>query len=138
MMRGLLAVTPSGRPLGLRGMKTLVCGKGGFGKKRQRKTRLFRDKERVKRLEGIGHPAARKACCGETRFVRVGDRECDLYDIFVPERPVGVDWLIRAAGNRGTRHPELYLWEVVRATTPLGNAELLVPARDNVAQPQRA
>jgi hypothetical protein len=88
------------------GIKTWVRAEEEFGKRHQRKTRLIREKESVKWLEGIEHLAALKARCAETRFVGVGDRESDLYELFVAELPAGVDWLIRAAWNRRARHPE--------------------------------
>ena len=134
MMHSLLAVTPEGLPLGVLGMKTWVRADEEFGKGHQRKTRLIHEKESVKWLEGIEHLAALKARCADTRFVGVGDRESDLYELFVAERPAGVDWLIRAAWNRRARHPDGYLWEAVQATTPLGNTDLLVPARRNFPQ----
>ena len=34
------------------------------------------------------------------RLVAVCDREADLYDLFITERPAGVDWLVRAAWDR--------------------------------------
>jgi hypothetical protein len=134
MMHSLLAVTPEGLPLGVLGMKTWIRPEQEFGKKHQRKTRSVREKESVKWLEGIEHLAALKTRCAETRFIGVGDRESDLYELFAAERPAGVDWLIRAAWNRRAHHPEGHLWEVVQATTPLGHSDLLVPARPNLAQ----
>ena len=134
MMHSLLAVTPEGLPLGVLGMKTWVRPEAEFGKKHQRKSRSVQDKESVKWLEGIEHLATLKARCADTRFVGVGDRESDLYELFVAERPSGVEWLVRAAWNRRARHPEQYLWEAVQATTPLGHTELLVPARHHLPQ----
>ncbi|SAL07988.1 Transposase for transposon Tn5 [Caballeronia arationis] len=134
MMHSLLAVTPEGLPLGVLGMKTWVRPEEEFGKKHQRKTRPVHEKESAKWLEGIAHLAELKKRCADARFVCVGDRESDLYELFAAERPAGVDWLIRAAVNRRARHPEGYLWEAVQATAPLGRTELLVPARHNLPQ----
>jgi hypothetical protein len=134
IMHSLLAVTPEGLPLGVLGMKTWVRPDEAFGKKHQRKTRSIAQKESIKWIEGIEHLAALKARCAGTRLVCVGDRESDLYELFATERPAGVDWLGRAARNRCVRHPEAYLWETVLATAPLGDTELLVPARGNLAQ----
>uniref|UniRef100_UPI003F490CAA IS4 family transposase n=1 Tax=Cupriavidus yeoncheonensis TaxID=1462994 RepID=UPI003F490CAA len=130
----MLAVTPEGLPLGVLGMKTWVRPEEEFGKKHQRKIRSIHEKESVKWIEGISHLAALKRRCPEARFVCVGDRESDLYELFAAERPAGVDWLVRAAANRRAQHPEGYLWETVQATAPLGRTELLVPARGNLPQ----
>uniref|UniRef100_UPI001F3B77DD IS4 family transposase n=1 Tax=Paraburkholderia aspalathi TaxID=1324617 RepID=UPI001F3B77DD len=134
LMHSLLAVTPEGLPLGVLGMKTWARPVEAFGKKHQRKARPITEKESIKWIEGIEHLGALKARCAETRLVGVGDRESDLYELFATERPDGVDWLIRAARNRCVRHPQEYLWETVQATAPLGNTDLLVPARGNMPQ----
>jgi hypothetical protein len=124
MMHSLLAVTPEGLPLGVLGMKTWVRPEKKFGRKAPATTRPIEQKESIKWLEGIEHLAALKLRCAQTRFVCVGDRESDLYELFSAERPAGVDWLIRAVHNRVACHPEGYLWEAVLATTPRGNTEL--------------
>jgi hypothetical protein len=134
MMHSLLAVTPEGLPLGVLGMKTWVRAQEEAGKGRHRKTRPIAEKESIKWIEGIRHLAALRTRCAETRFVCVGDRESDVYELFATERPDGVDWLIRAARNRRVRDPAQYLWESVQATAPLGHTELLVPARGSMAQ----
>ena len=51
------------------------------------------------------YPCSRKHCdasewSSTTEIISVGDREADVYDLFVAERPVGVELLIRAAWNR--------------------------------------
>ena len=100
MLHSLLAVTPEGLPLGVLGMKTWVRPDADLGKKKQRKQRPIEDKESAKWLEGIEHLAALKARCPDTRIVATGDRESDVYEVFVAERPAGVDWLVRAAWDR--------------------------------------
>jgi hypothetical protein len=134
MMHSLLAVTPEGLPLGVLGMKTWVRAQEEAGKGRHRKARPIEEKESIKWIEGIRHLAALRTRCAETRFVCVGDRESDVYELFATERPEGVDWLIRAARNRCVRHPERHLWESVQATAPLGYTDLLVPARGSMPQ----
>ncbi|TCK94573.1 IS4 family transposase [Paraburkholderia sp. BL9I2N2] len=134
IMHSLLAVTPEGLPLGVLGMKTWARPENGFGKKHQRATRPIEEKESIKWIEGIEHLAALKARCAGTRLVGVGDRESDLYELFTTERPDGVDWLVRASRNRRVMHPDEYLWDTVLATAPVGNTELLVPARGNLPQ----
>ncbi|WP_295493743.1 IS4 family transposase [uncultured Ralstonia sp.] len=134
MMHSLLAVTPEGLPLGVLGMKTWVRPDEEFGKKRQRATRPFSDKESTKWIEGIAHLAALKQQCVQTRLISVGDRENDLYDLFACARPEGVDWLIRAAYNRRTRHAEGYLWETVLACPVMGHSDLLVSAKHGLPE----
>lgn len=127
MMHSVLAVTPQGLPLGVLGMKTWIRPHEGLGKRLSRKQRTIGDKESVKWLEGLEHLSALKDHCPQTHIVGVCDREGDVYDVFVAERPAGVDWLVRASWNRSVDHPEKYLWEAM-ATAPLvGQTELQIP-----------
>ncbi|MFM0069399.1 IS4 family transposase, partial [Paraburkholderia aspalathi] len=131
LMHSLLALTPEGLPLGVVGMKTWIRRPEEFGKKHLRGQRSVREKESVKWLEGNEQLAAFKARCPRTHVVGVSDREGDVYDVFLAERPAGVDWLVRASWNRCVAHPEKYLWETVMAAPVLGETRLQVPAREN-------
>lgn len=128
LMHSLLALTPEGLPLGVLGMKTWVRPPEAFGKKHQRKQRSIGQKESVKWLEGSEHLGALKGHCPNTQIVGVSDREGDIYDVFIAERPAGVDWLVRASWNRCVAHDEQYLWQTVLASPVLGQSELQVPA----------
>lgn len=127
MMHSMLAVTPEGLPLGVLGMKTWARPADEFGKKHSRKKRTIRDKESVRWLEGLEHLSTLKGQCPETHIVDVCDREGDIYDVFVAERPAGVDWLVRASWNRGVAHPEKYLWETIATAPVVGQTELQIP-----------
>ncbi|CAB3773763.1 IS4 family transposase ISLpn5 [Paraburkholderia humisilvae] len=127
MMHSVLAVTPEGLPLGVPGMKTSIRPPDEFGKGQSRKQRTISDKESVKWLEGLEHLSALKGHCPETHIVGVCDREGDVYDVFVAERPTGVDWLVRAGRNRSVAHPEKYLWETIAAAPVPGRTELQIP-----------
>src|SRR5207249_8613133 len=82
------------------------------------KQRPIDDKESQKWLTSLDAVIAARAACPTTQFVSVGDREADVYDLFLVARPVGVDLLVRAAQDRKAEHPERYLWAAM-ATAPL-------------------
>src|SRR5262249_41263894 len=67
--------------------------------------------------------------CPTTRFVSVGDREADVYDLLAAERPEGVELLIRAAWNRCVQAPERYVWATVAASPVGAQLTLQVPRR---------
>lgn len=46
---------------------------------------------------------AARAAAPETTLVSVGDREADIYDLFLAERPAGVELLVRAQHDRWVR-----------------------------------
>jgi hypothetical protein len=127
MLHSALAVTPEGLPLGVLGMKTWIRPLDEHGKRRLRWQLPIRNKESVKWLEGLEHLSALKGHCPETHIVGVCDREGDVYEVFVAERPAGVDWLVRACRNRCVDHPEKYLWEAIATEPVVGQAELQIP-----------
>jgi hypothetical protein len=88
-MHSLLAVSPEGLPLGVLGLKTWARAPGEMGKRHRRKSLPVAQKESAKWLEGLSHLGALKAYCPDTRIVAVCDREADLYDLFLAERPAG-------------------------------------------------
>jgi hypothetical protein len=77
----------------------------------------------------------RRATSVRRRTLERGDREADVYDLFVAERAEGVDLLVRAAWDRRVVHDERYLWATVLAQ-PI--AEIVpVPVPRHGAQPAR-
>ena len=68
-------------------------------------------------------------------FVSVGDREADVYDLFVAERAAGVDLLVRAAWDRRVAHEERYLWAAVLAQPVAEIFTVSVPAAPGPARP---
>jgi len=76
------------------------------------------EKESQKWLTSLDALIAARAACPTTRFVSVGDREADVYDLFLVGRPRGVDLLVRAAQDRKVEQEERYLWAAM-ASAPL-------------------
>ena len=135
LMHSLLAVSPEGLPLGVLGLKTWIRPPEQMGKKHRRTHLPVSEKESVKWIEGVEHLATLKARCPTTRLVAVGDREADLYDLFMTARPAGVDWLVRAAWDRGVAHPQRHLWATLGTAPLLGHVELPLSSRHD--QPAR-
>lgn len=133
-MHSMLALTPEGLPLGVLGLKTWARPLEQLGKSKQRRTLPVRQKESVKWIEGLEHMTTLKAHCPNTQIVGVCDREADIYDVFVAERAERVDWLVRAAWNRGVNHPEKYLWEAMQSVPAMGTMQLRVPPRGAIAE----
>lgn len=130
LMHSLLAVSPEGLPLGILGLKTWIRPPEQIGKKHRRKRLPVTEKESVKWLEGLTQLGTLKERCPHTRLVAVCDREADIYELFVAERPAGVDWLVRAAWDRGVVHPQRHLWATMGTAPLLGHAEVRLPPRE--------
>ena len=130
-----LAFTPERVPLGLLAQQVWARDPNDVGKRATRKQRPIAEKESQKWLTSLEAVLAARVECPQTRFVSVGDREADVYDLFALERPAGVDLLIRAAWNRCVTQPEHYVWATVAARPIEAMYTVQVPRRG--AQPPR-
>lgn len=135
LLHGTVAFTPERVPLGVMAERVWRREEADLGKRAKRKERPITDKESQKWLDSLQAVIAAKAACPPTHFVSVGDREADVYDLFVVERPPGVDLLIRAAWDRCVAGPQPHLWEAVAAAPVAGTLTLTVPRRGE--QPAR-
>lgn len=129
-----LALTPEHVPLGL--LHQQVWARDPELRREQdHKTRPLEEKESQKWLLSLQAVIAARAACPETHFVSVGDREADVYDLFLLERPVGVDLLVRAAQNRKVEGPESYLWAAMASAAVAATVEVQLGERGK--QPAR-
>jgi len=104
-----LALTPERVPLGL--LQQQVWARDpAVHRNDDHKQRPIADKESQKWLTSLEAVIAARAACRDTQFVSIGDREADVYDLFLVARPVGVDLLVRAAQDRKADHPDHHLW----------------------------
>jgi hypothetical protein len=110
-----LAFTPERVPLGLLAQAVWARDPEAVGQRTTRKQRPITEKESRKWLQSVAAVNEARHECPQTHFVRVGDREADVYDVFVAERAAGVDLLVRAAWDRRVVHEEQYLWATVQA-----------------------
>jgi len=104
-----LAVTSEGVPLGIADLQVWTRARDDFGQSEQRYERLITEKESIKWLNSYRAAAKFQAQHPTTRFVSVGDREADVFELFeltqsddIPmtddgERP---ELLIRASQDR--------------------------------------
>ena len=129
-----LALTPEHVPMGL--LQQQVWARDPQVRHHQdHKQRPTCEKESQKWLTSLEAVIAARAACATTQFVSVGDREADVYDLFLVARPPGVDLLIRAAQDRKAEHPEQYLWAAM-ATAPVA-ATVTVHMGARAQQPAR-
>jgi hypothetical protein len=122
-----LAFTPERLPLGLLAQQVWARNPADRGKRATRKRRPLAEKESQKWLTSVDAVIETQAHCPQTHFVCVGDREADVYDLLVQERPSGVDLLVRAAWNRRVDHPERYLWAKVAVQPVVATLGVRVP-----------
>lgn len=124
-----LAVTPERVPLGLVAQQVWARDPAEVGKRARRKQLPIAQKESQKWLTSLDAVFTAQAECPETRFVSVGDREADVFDLLAAARPAGVELLIRAAWNRCVEAPECYVWATVEAQPVRTHLVVQVPRR---------
>jgi hypothetical protein len=120
-------------PLGVLEMQVWARDAETFAQLKDHKQRAIADKESNKWLLSLAAVEAARKACPDTHFVSVGDREADIYDLFMLERSPGVDLLVRAAENRRVEAEERYLWAAVAASPVVASAEVKVPPRNGQA-----
>lgn len=112
-----LAVSGSGEPLGLVGQHTWTRSErsGKSGKRRSKETE---EKESQRWLDTLS--AAEKGVDETVSLVHVGDREADIYDLFVQPRRQNSHLLIRAEQNRKVQEELGYLMPMAEHAPVLG------------------
>jgi len=129
-----LAITPERVPLGLLAQQVWARDPA-IRRQQDHKQRAISEKESHKWLRSLDAVIAARADCPDTHFVSVGDREADVYDLFLVTRPIGVDLLIRAAQDRKADHPERYLWAAMATAALVATVTIHMGAR--AGQPAR-
>src|SRR2546423_11937211 len=124
-----LAITPERVRLGLLAQQVWARDPDDVGKRARRKQGPISQKESQKWLTSLEAVCQAQDWCPTTRFVSVGDREADVYDLLAAERPEGVELLIRAAWDRCVQAPERYMWATVEAQAVVEHLRLQVPRR---------
>jgi Transposase DNA-binding/Transposase Tn5 dimerisation domain len=130
-----LTLTPERLPVGVLAQQVWARASDTVGNRATRKRRPITQKESQQWRTSVEAVSAARAQCPQTDFVGVGDRAADVYDLFLQERPSGVDLLVRASWNRCVDHPERYLWPKVEASPGGTTLAVQVPRRDG--QPAR-
>jgi hypothetical protein len=117
------AVSGSGEPLGLLHQHTWSRAER-TGKRNQRRKKATSEKESGRWLDGI--IAAEVGVDESVVLVHVGDREADIFDLFVQPRRDNSHLLIRAAHNRKVQHELGYLIPTIEQAPILGQKTIEV------------
>ena len=106
------------------------------GQRKRRQPLPMSQKERQQWLTSLEAVFSARGCGAHTRFVSVGDRDAEVFDLLAAERPEGVELLVRASWDRCVDGPEPYVWATVAAQPVVEHLILPVPRRGT--QPSRA
>ena len=133
LVHDTMAFNLEGTPLGLLDVQCWARDPKQFGKKHKRRQLDFEEKESVKWLRSLQAVAQIQSQCPQTRIVSVGDREADIYELFVWARAETgrPELLVRAEHNRRVLEEHGHLWEQMAAQPLAGLREVRVPRRAN-------
>jgi hypothetical protein len=135
LVHDTMAFNLEGTPLGLLDVQCWARDPKQFGKRHRRRQLSFKEKESVKWLRSLQALERVQSQCPQTQLVSVGDREADIYELFIwatgkPGRP---QLLIRAEQNRRVQAEHGYLWEHLAGQPVSGIKEVRLPRRANRA-----
>jgi len=130
LLHSLLAVSPTGVPLGIIRQFTWVRPIQQLGKRHRRRKTALKEKESQRWLDGL--TATAEQFTEHPHVVLMGDRESDLFDLFAMPRPGNVDLLVRVCREkRRVEHPAKYLDCALEAEPVRGHVQIEIPARAN-------
>jgi hypothetical protein len=124
-----LAFTPERVPLGLLAQHVWARDPDDVGKRKRRKQLPMSQKASQTWLTSLEAVFSARDGCAQTRFVSVGDREADVFDLLAAARPEGVELLVRASWDRCVEVPERSVWATVEAQPVVEHLLLQVPRR---------
>ncbi|MDQ2805429.1 MAG: IS4 family transposase [Chloroflexota bacterium] len=129
LVHSTLAFTPARVPLGLLAQATWARAPAPAGKRAQRRSLPLAEKESHKWLTSLAAVNAAAAACPQTHFISIGDREADVYDLFLATRAPTVDLVVRAAWDRRTSGEQPRLGASMAAVPVQTTLTLAVPRR---------
>ena len=131
LVHDTLAFNLEGTPLGLVDVQCWARDPDQFGKRHQRRKLPFEQKESVKWLRSLQALERMQSECPQTQLVSVGDRESDIYELFIwaTQKPGRPQLLIRAEQDRRMEGEHRYLWEHMAARPLGGIKEVRLPRR---------
>lgn len=131
LVHDTMAFNLEGTPLGLLDVQCWARDPKQFGKRHRRRQLPFEAKESVKWLRSLQALERVQSQCPQTKLVSVGDREADIYELFIwaTQKPGRPHLLIRAEQDRRVQEEHGYLWEHLAAQPLSGIKEVRLPRR---------
>lgn len=131
LVHDTMAFTTEGTPLGLLDVQSWARDRQDIGKKHRRKELPIEQKESMKWLNSYRAVCQVQELCPQTMLVSMGDRESDIYELFLEavKRTNGPHLLVRCERTRNRKTEADYLWDVVARQPVAGYQIVYVPRR---------
>ena len=131
LIHDTMAFTTDGTPLGLLDVQCWARDPQDRGKKERRKELPIEQKESMKWLKSYQAVREVQKACPDTTFVSVGDRESDIYELFLEtlKNPDGPKLLVRCERTRNRKTETDFLWEEMARQPVAGIQVTHIPRR---------
>ena len=133
ILHDTMAFTEEGTPLGILDAQCWARDPEEKGKRHHRKELPIEQKESMKWLRSYRRVAEIQKLCPETMLVSVGDRESDIYELFLEaaKDPTGPKLLVRSERSRNRKVEQGHLWEFMSGEDIAGALKIHIPKRGN-------
>jgi hypothetical protein len=131
LLHDTLAFTEEGTPLGILDAQCWARDPQEKGKRYRRKELPIEQKESRKWLRSYQKAAQVQKLCPETMLVVIGDREADIYELFLEasREADGPKLLVRAEKTRNRKVEQEFLWDFMAQQKVVGGLQIHVPRR---------
>ncbi len=131
LLHDTLAFTEEGTPLGILDAQCWARDAEDKGKKYRRGELPIEQKESMKWLRSFQKVAQVQKLCPETMLIVMGDRESDIYELFLEasKDPAGPKLLVRAERTRKRKVDQGFLWDFMAKQEVAGCLKIHVPRR---------
>lgn len=129
ILHDTLAFTENGTPLGVLDAQCWARDPKDKRKAKRRKNLPIEQKESMKWLRSYQRVAEVQKLCPETTLVSMGDRESDIYELFLEKEKhnSGPELLIRSERSRARKVDQELLWDFMEHQESAGLLKLHIP-----------
>jgi hypothetical protein len=133
ILHDTLAFTEEGTPLGVLDAQCWSRDPEDKGKRYLRKELPIEQKESMKWLRSFHKVAEIQKLCPETTIISIGDREADIYELFLEATKDKrcPKLLVRAEKSRNRKVEQEHLWEFMAQKDVAGMLTIHIPKREN-------
>jgi hypothetical protein len=134
ILHDTLAFTEQGTPLGVLDAQCWARDQKIKGKGHRRDDLPIEQKESMKWLRSYRRVAEAQKLCPETQLICMGDREADIFDLFVEKvkDQAGPELLVRLEKSRKRSTEEGKLWPVMAEKPEAGSMKIQLPRRNKI------
>jgi hypothetical protein len=130
LLHDTLAFSEKGTPLGVLQAQSWARDPEQMGKHNLRQDWPIEKKESVKWLKSFREVSRIQQLCPDTLLVSIGDREADIYELFLEASPKGAPkLLVRAAKSRQRKVEDKHLWDYMNCQEIAVSHRIHVPRR---------